>query len=234
MTMVDRIRQRLDELGRSPRSVSVAVSGGHTLLRDILNGKSKNPRRDTLERLAEELQVSVAWLIGDDNTPPPDPTPKADPPKQSEVQLADVPIPSRNGMPMDLPVHGTANGSQIGPHHTFEIQEIVDYVRRPPGLASAKTAYALYVSGESMSPMYRPGDLVCVHPGRPPRPGDTVIVQIRTAEHAPMQGFIKILVRRNHTKLVLRQLNPDTTFEQDMQHVVSIHKVLPLHELLGV
>ena len=77
-------------------------------------------------------------------------------------------LPALSGLSRDLPVLGTAMGGEEG---AFEFNgEVVDYVRRPPGLEMARGAFAIYVQGESMAPRYEEGELVFVHPGRPARP----------------------------------------------------------------
>lgn len=53
---------------------------------------------------------------------------------------------------------------------------------RFPGLSGA-SVYALEISGDSMSPVYRPGDRIIVAPGgEAPRKGDRVVVKTRAGE----------------------------------------------------
>lgn len=78
------------------------------------------------------------------------------------------------------------------------------------------------------------GDLRFVHPHRPPAIGDTVVVEIQDGENSERVGFIKHLVQRSASKLVLAQLNPAITIEIDRKTVLSIHKVLTQAELFGV
>ncbi|MBV1703312.1 MAG: helix-turn-helix transcriptional regulator [Hyphomicrobiales bacterium] len=65
-------------------------------------------------------------------------------------------------------------------------------------------AYALEISGESMMPVYRDGDIVIVSPAAPLRRGDRVVV--RTTEGEVMA---KELRRRTSKTVELRSLNPD-------------------------
>lgn len=55
----------------SPRAVSRAVSDNDTLVRDILSGKSRNPRSDTMAKIADHLGVPVSELVpsGDTGSP---------------------------------------------------------------------------------------------------------------------------------------------------------------------
>ncbi|QNT69656.1 S24 family peptidase [Defluviicoccus vanus] len=65
-------------------------------------------------------------------------------------------------------------------------------------------AYALEISGDSMEPVYRDGDVVIVCPQAPLRRGDRVIVKTREGEI-----MAKILKRKTSNKYELRSLNPE-------------------------
>ncbi|MCW3476585.1 S24 family peptidase [Limobrevibacterium gyesilva] len=83
-------------------------------------------------------------------------------------------------------------------------------------------AYALEISGDSMEPVFRDGDLVIVSPSAPIRRGDRVVV--RTARGEVMA---KQLARRSARRVELRSLNPahpDYTF--DLTEVIWIHRIV--------
>lgn len=65
-------------------------------------------------------------------------------------------------------------------------------------------AYALEISGDSMEPVYRDGDVVIVSPQLVPRRGDRVVVKTRQGE-----VMAKMLRRRTAQKLELKSLNPE-------------------------
>lgn len=65
-------------------------------------------------------------------------------------------------------------------------------------------AYALEISGDSMEPVYRDGDVVIVSPQAPLRRGDRVIVKTHEGEI-----MAKILKRKTSNKYELRSLNPE-------------------------
>jgi phage repressor protein C with HTH and peptisase S24 domain len=64
-------------------------------------------------------------------------------------------------------------------------------------------AYALEISGDSMRPAYRDGDVIVVSPGTPIRRGDRVVVKTRGGE-----VMVKELKRRTAKTLELKSLNP--------------------------
>jgi phage repressor protein C with HTH and peptisase S24 domain len=64
-------------------------------------------------------------------------------------------------------------------------------------------AYALEISGDSMKPAYRDGDVIVVSPGTPIRRGDRVVVKTRDGE-----VIVKELKRRTAKIIELQSLNP--------------------------
>ena len=83
-------------------------------------------------------------------------------------------------------------------------------------------AYALEISGESMEPVYRDGDLIIVAPSAPIRRGDRVVVKTREG-----QVMAKQLARRSARRIEILSLNPqhpDYTFE--LSDVIWIHRIV--------
>jgi phage repressor protein C with HTH and peptisase S24 domain len=66
-----------------------------------------------------------------------------------------------------------------------------------------ENAYALEVTGDSMQPLYRDGDILIVSPNSAPRKGDRVV--LRTTDGEVMA---KILVRRTAKTIELASFNP--------------------------
>ena len=67
-----------------------------------------------------------------------------------------------------------------------------------------ENAYALEISGDSMVPVYRDGDVVMVAPGAPVRRGDRVVVKTTEGE-----VLAKELARSTAKQVELRSLNPE-------------------------
>ncbi len=65
-------------------------------------------------------------------------------------------------------------------------------------------AFALKVSGDSMVPVYRPGDIIIVSPSAPVRRGDRVVARTGSGE-----VMVKELAKESAQRVVLRSLNPD-------------------------
>ena len=100
-----------------------------------------------------------------------------------------------------LPVRGRAQGGQDG---NFIIEEQpIDWTFRPADLQGVNDAFAVFVSGDSMVPKYKNGDLVYVHPTRSITKNRYVLVE--TTEH---KGFIKQFVSWQEDTLIVQQFNP--------------------------
>lgn len=241
--LIDRINQRLKETGKSVQGTSVEATGAKETLRKILDGTTRNPRIDTITKIASALGTTTEWLMGgtpagangsteqkaEDHVP-------ADalvvPPQIASAAEA-PPLPQRHSMPLDIPVMGTAAGSLLRGAFQFE-GGVVDYVRRPPALVGARDVYALFVEGSSMEPQYFPGDLIYVNPNRPPRLGDIVVVQCKNGPYAPDEASLGIFRRRTAETLVIAKRNPDSEVIFKHEHVRAVHRVLTMNELFGV
>ncbi len=72
-----------------------------------------------------------------------------------------------------------------------------------PGV-SDDHAYALEISGDSMTPVYRDGDIIIVSPAAPVRRGDRVVLKTRKGE-----VMVKELKRQTAKQVELRSPNPE-------------------------
>jgi phage repressor protein C with HTH and peptisase S24 domain len=83
-------------------------------------------------------------------------------------------------------------------------------------------AYALEISGDSMEPVFRDGDMVVVSPAAPIRRGDRVVVRTQGGE-----VMAKQLARRSARRIELRSLNPahpDRGFE--LPEITWMHRII--------
>ena len=86
--------------------------------------------------------------------------------------------------------------------------EPIDYVGRPASLANVKDSYGMYITGDSMSSRYEPGDLALVNPHKPHRSGDDVVLY-RYEPAGEMEAVIKRLIRKRQEQWELMQFNPE-------------------------
>lgn len=252
----ERIEQRRKQLRMSANAVGLAAGMSRdalrTMRRAISDGRQHGVSSTTLARLAPALRTTVEWLttgegvedvgiaketlVADAEAPESLPSFILFPSKEpSSVEAAELEAPRLTQLPRDVPVLGTAAGSIIRKVEGFALEhEIVDYVRRPPALINRRDVYALYVSGISMEPMHTHGDLRFIDPRQRASIGDSVIVLTRTHDDDPGQAYIKILVRRTQSSVILRQLNPEAIIEIPEKFIISIHRVMTINDLFGV
>jgi phage repressor protein C with HTH and peptisase S24 domain len=83
-------------------------------------------------------------------------------------------------------------------------------------------AYALEISGDSMEPVFRDGDMVIVSPAAPIRRGDRVVVRTMRGE-----VMTKQLTRRSARRIELKSLNPaHPDYSFDLVEVAWLHRII--------
>ena len=123
--------------------------------------------------------------------------------------------------PPTLPVRGAARGGMA--QEMYWTDGPIDQVPRPHYLAHVKDAYAVYVVGDSMAPMYRPRQLLFVNPYKPPVSGSGVVITL-----ADGAVLIKEFVRQKPTGMVVREYRP-----QLRDFTISQTDIAALHAVVG-
>jgi transcriptional regulator with XRE-family HTH domain len=59
------LQELIEERRLNPRQVSLQAGLNATAVRDMLSGRAKSPRYDTLQAIAKVLGTTPAWLMGD-------------------------------------------------------------------------------------------------------------------------------------------------------------------------
>lgn len=85
-----------------------------------------------------------------------------------------------------------------------------------------QNAYALEISGESMEPVFRDGDIVIVSPATAVRRGDRVVV--RTAKGEVMAKQLKRQSAKRIDLLSLNPAHPDRSF--DLSEITWMHRIV--------
>lgn len=86
----------------------------------------------------------------------------------------------------DLPLYASVDA---GEGALVVSSDPVDRIGRPAPLAHVRGGYGVIVAGESMSPLYRPGEVALVNPHLPPRVEDACI--FRKEENGEFHATIK-------------------------------------------
>ena len=212
-TLIERIDAALKKAGMSRFAAEEKAGLGEGYIRKIKSrGPSASTSLDNLMKLAAAIGCPVTDLAPDVEITPAYPL--------------GLPAPAA----LDIPILGTANGSTIG---AFQLtNDPIGHVSRPPGLMRVDEAYALYIRNESMWPRYPHGDLVFVHPHKPARSGEGVIVQVAKPD-GTIEAYIKELDKTSGEWLIVKQLNPPAELKFKADTVHAIHKVMTTAELFN-
>lgn len=125
----------------------------------------------------------------------------------------------------DFPVYAAAMGGEG--HHIVTFEQI-ETVKRPSVLEGVRGAYALLISGDSMKPAFRHGDMALVHPGLHVARDEVHIFY----DHPPFgeagesEAMIKNLLGWTDSKWKLEQYNPAKTFDVDRIDWPTAHRVV--------
>lgn len=203
-------------VGIKPQSVQAIEAGG-------VRGSKY------IARFAKELDVSSSWLAdgqgaiklpkSEDLMTMPVPDFGPHPAPTIEAILAEkLPSPDHQDL---VPLVTAARAGQD--QQMFLDDGPLDYVPRPPILLGVLEAYAMTVTGFSMRPMFRPGQVLHVNPHRQPAPGKGVIVWKRNNS-----VLVKEFVRRTVDGVVLREYDPEPR-----DFVVLTKEIKALHSVVG-
>ena len=121
------------------------------------------------------------------------------------LMRGDLPIgltPARAASKVPLLGFAEAGGGGFFDDAGFPVGQGWDEIVLPA--TSDEAVYALEVSGQSMLPLYRDGDIVIVSPTSSVRRGDRVVVRTRAGE-----VMTKILQRQTSRTIELASVNPD-------------------------
>lgn len=239
--LLARIEQALERSGLTSRQASMQATGKPDLIRDLRRAKGL-PRSDRLDNLARVLGTTAEWLLrGGEEAP------------ASRVEESRAPFISPNqafrghDRPKDVPVLGTpscgemivkVDGEDVHVETLdMDLDEVIEYVRRPVGIDGRRDVYAIYPQGFSMSPRFEPGEVQYVDGRKPPAIGDYVVVQLRRADDQSgeriVSALLKRLVRQGPDWVELEQFNPATIFRIERRRVAKIHRIMTLNELVG-
>lgn len=97
----------------------------------------------------------------------------------------------------------------------------------PPQLENVSGAKAAYVRGRSMEPRYYPGEVVYLHPHRPPNPGDFVLVTVKEPDYPAAIGYIRQYLGEDLVHIHLGTLNPKR------KHLVARQNLVGMETIVG-
>lgn len=194
------IKRLLKETRHSQRELAAHLDVDPAAITRLLRGERRL-------RLDEAPKVAAFFGLSQTSQALPGPTPQI----RGEVDLR--PAPGSNDpdhAPRDLPVYGSAQG---GPDGMAIDYQPIEYMRRPQALEGVLDAFAFYVVGESMSPRFRHGERLLVHPRRPVRAGEDVLLILKDPERPDANAMVKTYLGRRGDVVLVEQYNPPKRFE---------------------
>jgi len=149
------IRRRIHLIGVSPKKLSLDAGLSETAVKDILSGKSANPKHDTLEKIARKLGCTVGDLTGERSSRRSSPENDANTVTINEL---DVHVTAGQSLADDAGGLMAANeASHVLGVHTYPIQSFREAFAVDPGKVRI-----LAVRGDSMEPRLWAGQRVMV------------------------------------------------------------------------
>jgi phage repressor protein C with HTH and peptisase S24 domain len=133
-----------------------------------------------------------------------------------------APLPVETGA--RVPVYGYAAGSRdIGPKSGLNLAngDIIDWAPRHPAQAGIRDAFAIYVFSDSMEPRYYRGELIYIHPGRPPDMNRDCVIEMKNGD-----AYIKRLLRQQGGKVRVQQFNPPGEKDIPLEEIKAIYAVV--------
>lgn len=221
----DRIQHRIKEVGTNATKASLEAGLSREFIRQLKYHPERSISGENAKKLATVLETTADWLLYGG--------PEIENHSNTKNEIAQIKAPRIQDMNKDVPVYGTAAASHNG--GAFQLDTgVIDYVRRPRALETAKDIYALYIEGSSMEPQYWPGDLVFVHPHKPARTGDAIILQEYDAQAQEITATVGILLSKNGTHISIKKHNPPAELLIKRSNIRELHKVLSNNELYGI
>ncbi len=220
MRLHEQIRMIIENTpGKSQKGLADYMGYHATTINRMLHGARKI--------VAEEIPLIVAYLgvpldfpgeVSNDMEYPQEP-----PHRKHHRILSDVPrahgifAPPHESL---VPVYGHVAGS-LDSDLNLENGRISGWVARHPAQAGIANAFAVYVISDSMEPRYFAGELVYVHPGRPPAAGRDCIIEMLNGD-----AYIKRYLRQTDTTVRVAQFNPACEKDIPKAEVKAIYTVV--------
>lgn len=183
MSIADQITKRIAELKLTPNEASVKAGLPRGFVGDILSGKSKHPRADSIMKLARALECDPGYLLTSDETWAP-------------VERRDqTPLPS---VEIELPVRFNVAAGAWLEHEDYA--DDAEPETQPATLIKPFEAYPQWlerVKGDSMDRLIPEGSLVHVVDAIAlhyvPADGDIVVVERTRAQGSLIERSLKQL-----------------------------------------
>jgi phage repressor protein C with HTH and peptisase S24 domain len=216
--------QALERIGATQADLARQLRLAPSAVSRMMKGERRMNQLETVQ-IAQFLGVTPDEVLRhsiESTAPPPaadTPRPGRGRPRSTGPAAAVGPSPPMVRVPDQIPIRSAARGG--GDQEMFLEDGPIGYTPRPASLVGVRSAYAIYMVGDSMEPRYEPGWLLHVNPFKPPTRGRDVVVYKEGGA-----VLIKQFVGWEGDTLVLRQLNPPDTLRIARDQVRECHLVV--------
>lgn len=204
MTIGEKIRAARTELGWSQETLAKTAGVPQSQVSELETGKRKTTR--FLPELATALKKRIADFD-----------------ERFEPEGVYKPPPQFMDAVNTMPVYASAEGGQ----GTIIVStDEIDRYPRPHTLSNIVDAYAILITGDSMSPAYKPGDHAWVNPRLPPQRDTECVLYEVNEETGDARATIKNLVSYTDKEWRLEQYNPAKKFSLRRDRWSKCHRVV--------
>lgn len=223
--LIDKIQARLTELGLSYRAASLKGGLHEDAVRNIIRGKSRSPRGDTLQGLAKALDWPIEELLNVVDARRQDEAKEE--PEEAPGAITWARLASKDG-------HPSTTAGSIPVYSTKEIQGgalllmgyAVENTAPSEPVSAVEGAYAIYAPNDLLAPRCDQGDLLHIHPHRPARPGKLVLVRFKPDREGTTRALLRELVSTGLGTITVRTLNPDKKERIPREQIAAVHLVV--------
>lgn len=184
------IKEAREKRGWSQKVLADRVGISQPAIRKIEGGNTQQSK--FLAKIAQLLELDLALLD----------------PALANQTFEDRPL-QKDGRP-DFRIYASAEG---GAGEIIRSADPVDFVPRPTHLVHVRDAYGLFITGTSMEPEYKSGEMAIVEPSMPLVSGEVYVFYAE--RHGEARATIKHLRRATSDKWLVSQHNPPEGMSRD-------------------
>lgn len=218
MTIGERIKNARERCGLSQAKLARLVGRSQSAVAEWETGESA-PRRDIVPKIAVALEVSEEYLELGGLTDRDAPYRGGDDHRGARKDSAQI----------DRDAEGCVYASIQGKQglHIVDFNHVIEHRPKPARWRNVRDLYAFHIVDDGLSPRLRQGELIWVHPGRQPRPGEEAVFVEREPQTGVRTAMVRLFTGATPTRHIVHQLNPDKEVEipktnWDAQLIVAI------------
>ncbi len=197
------------------KSLSIEAGLNETAIRDILKGRSKNPRTDTTRKIAKILKIRHEWLVDGFGSMEHEHTPNTG--LLSEPNNAPF-ILSPDSHARKIPLY-TLKTTSDDPHFLYRLTSS-ENIHCPSWLATIEHAFACYCPDNRLAPACYRGDILFIHPNKPVK--NHQLAFIETQDDAIT---IACITYKTTTSIRISYHNNSEATEIDLKQVKHLYSI---------